>query len=49
MSHDRMPSHTQTSLAFLCSMLFLIGAVACSGDENSPPFALSRLHWDSRR
>jgi cytochrome c peroxidase len=37
MSHDRMPSHTQTSLAFLCSMLFLIGAVACSGDENSPP------------
>ncbi len=37
MSHDRMPSHTQTSLAFFCSMLFLIGAVACSGDENSPP------------
>ncbi len=44
MSHDRMPSHTQASLAFLCSMLFLIGAVACSGDENSgpsPPLASS--------
>jgi cytochrome c peroxidase len=37
MRHDRILSHTQTSLAFLCSILFLIGAVACSGDENSPP------------
>ncbi len=37
MGRDKMPSHTQTSLAFLCSMLFLIGPVACSGDESSPP------------
>lgn len=37
MSRDRMPSQPQTYLAFLCSMLFLIGAVACSGDESSPP------------
>lgn len=37
MSCNSMASRTQTSLAFLCSMLFLIGAVACSGDENQPP------------
>ncbi len=37
MSRDRMTSHTQTSLAFLGSMLFLIGAVACSGDGDAPP------------
>jgi len=37
MSHNRMANQTQIFLAFLCSMLFLIGAVACSGDENSPP------------
>ena len=36
MSCNAMPSRTQTSLGFLCSMLFLIGAVACSGDENAP-------------
>ena len=37
MSRDRMTSHTQTSLALLGSMIFLIGAVACSGDGDSPP------------
>ncbi len=37
MSRTVMASHTQTSLTFLCSMLFLIGTVACSGDESSPP------------
>jgi hypothetical protein len=36
MSWNTMPSRTQTSLAFLGSMLFLIGAVACSGDESLP-------------
>ncbi len=37
MSCNTMPSRTRTSLAFVCSMLFLIGTVACSGDENSSP------------
>jgi hypothetical protein len=41
MSRDKMPSQSQTYLVFLCSMLFLIGAVACSGDETSPPTASS--------
>jgi hypothetical protein len=36
MSWNTMPSRTQTSLAFLGSMLFLIWAVACSGDESLP-------------
>ncbi len=37
-----MPSRTQSSLAFVCLLLFLIGAAACSGDDNppvSPPIA----------
>lgn len=37
MNRTRMPGHRQSSVAFLCSMLFLIGAVACSGDNNSSP------------
>lgn len=37
MSCNTMQRRTQSSLAFVCSMLFLIGAVACSGDDNQPP------------
>ena len=37
MNHVSVPSPTQTYLTFLFSILFLIGMVACSGDESSPP------------
>lgn len=36
MNRTTMTSYTQTSLALLCSMLFLIGTIACSGEGNSP-------------
>ena len=36
MSRNTMLSHTEISLGLLCSMLILIGAVACSVDDNSP-------------